>query len=441
MKRDLPAPTLRLFVLALLVAVPLLLGAVSAFFLGIAGALFVGLIATVIADYAAAPNAAAFQVERHHAPRLYLAYDNPIQLQVRNGSPRPASICLRDTPPVAFVSSSLFVAGAVVGKSEVTLGYTTRPTERGRYRFGGVVLRWQTPLGLLWREVHLPLDEEVPVYPNLREVDRYDLLTRRGLLRELGVRNTRALGKGTAFESLREYQTDDDFRWIDWKATARRRQPITTLYETERNQRLMIVMDLGRMMQTRVGELTRLDHAVNASLLLGYVALSRGDRVGLLSFADRIDAYAPPRSGKAHFYRIVDQLYAVRAQSVESDYTAAFNRLRHDLHGRSLIAFFTDLSDPDVARSIARQLAALSRHHLPICIALSDPVLNEKARQTPENSRELYERVVASLRLEERETILDELRRLGIATVDVPADRLAIDTINRYLEIKERALL
>lgn len=441
MKLNLPAPTPRLFVLSLVVAVPLLLGTLSAVFLGITAALAIGLIATVVADYASAPSATKFRVERRHAPRLYLADDNRIQLYVENSSARSASIRARDTPPVAFISSSLFVAGEVSGRGTATLSYTTRPTERGRYRFGGVVLRWQTPLGLLWREAHLALDEDVLVYPNLREVDRYDLLTRRGLLRELGVRNTRALGRGTAFESLREYQSDDDFRWIDWKATARRHQPITTLYETERNQRLMIVLDLGRMMQTRVGELTRLDHAVNAALLLGYVALSRGDRVGLLSFADRIDAYAPPRSGKSHFYRIVDQLYAVRAQTVESDYTAAFNRLRHDLHGRSLIAFFTDLSDPDVARSVARHLAALSRHHLPICIALSDPVLAERASQTPRNSRELYERVVASLRLEERETILDELRRLGIATVDVPADRLAIDTINRYLEIKERALL
>lgn len=441
MTLNLPAPTVRLFVLVMAVAAPLVLGTFSAVLVGVAGALFLGLAASLFADYLSAAPTRALQVERQHAPRLYLAYDNPVRLRVTNSAPQTVTIRLRDTPPVAFVSSTLFVEGTVVGKSELTLEYTTRPTARGRYRFGGVVLRWRTPLGLLWREVHLALDEEVPVYPNLREIDTYDLLTKRGLLRELGVRNTRALGRGTAFESLREYQRDDDFRWIDWKATARRRQPITTLYETERNQRLMIVLDLGRMMQTRVGELTRLDHAVNASLLLGYVALSRGDRVGLLSFADQIDAYATPRSGKAHFYHIVDQLYAVRAQTVESDYTAAFNRLRHDLHGRSLIAFFTDLSDPDVARTIARHLAALSRHHLPICIALSDPVLVEKSRQTPTNSRELYERVVASLRLEERDTILDELRHLGVATVDVPADHLAIETINRYLEIKERALL
>jgi uncharacterized protein (DUF58 family) len=337
----------------------------------------------------------------------------------------------------------------VAPASTAAFRYTTRPTARGLYRFGAATLRWLTPLGLLWRQRTLQLDEEVAVYPNLLEVQKYDLLARKGLLREMGLRSARQLGRGTEFESLRDYQPDDDFRRINWKATARRHRPITTLYETERSQRLIVMLDLGRMMLTRVGidrrdcvvTTTRLDTAVNTALLLCYVALTRGDRVGLLSFADGIHAYTPPRHGRAHFYRIVEQLYAVRAQPVESDYAGAFSRLRSELRGRSLVTLFTDLADPDVARTIARHLAALARHHLPLCVALSDPALRLRAQLIPASGRHLYEKVVATRLLEERETIFDELRRAGVLTVDAPADQLTPATINRYLELKERALL
>src|SRR5581483_7954421 len=236
--------------------------------------------------------------------------------------------------------------------------------------------------------------------------------------------------RGTEFESLREYQSDDDYRRINWKATARRHRPITTLFETERSQRLIVMIDLGRMMLTRVGELTKLDSAVNAALLLCYVALVHGDRVGLLSFADGVRAYTPPRRGRAHFYRIVEQLYAVRAQPVESDYAAAFGRLRTDLRGRALVALFTDLSDPDVARLIARHLMLVARHHLPLCIAMRDPTTQAWADLMPTDGHELYGKVVAEGVLQERAALLDTLRNAGVLSVDVQADQLTPASIN-----------
>ena len=441
MKRTFPAPTLRLYLLAVALTVPLALGILAPVFVGIGVAGLLALLATALADYQAALHSEEIAVERRHEPRLYLAADNAIDVVVTNRGRRPVEVRLRDTPPIAFITSTLFVGGMVRPGASEAFHYATRPTARGLYSFGDLTLRWRTPLGLLWRERRLPVSEEVAVYPNLLEIEKYDLLARRGLLRETGLRSARQLGRGTEFESLRDYQPDDDYRRINWRATARRHRPITAMYETERSQRLMIVLDLGRMMLTRVGELTRLDAAINAALLLGYVALVHGDRVGLLGFADGVQAYLPPRRGKAHFYQIVEHLYAVRARPVESNYTTAFTQLRRDLHGRSLIALFTDLDDPDVARSLARHLALLARQHLPLCIALNDPVLTARAEQIPDTGHQLYEKVVAALRVDERAVVLDELRRAGVLTVDAPADRLTIATINRYVELKERALL
>ena len=439
--RDFPAPTIRLYLLALSITAALALGMLAPAFVGMAIAGALALLAACFADYSAALRPTDFALERRHHPRLYLAADNPIDLGVANRGRRALELRLRDTPPSAFRSSTLFMDGTVAPAETQTFRYTTRPTARGIYRFGTITARWATPLGLLWRQRTLDADEEVSVYPNLLEVEKYDLLARRGLLREMGLRTTRYIDRGTEFESLREYQPDDDFRRINWKATARRHRPITALHETERSQRLLVMLDLGRMMLTRIGDLTRLDLAVNASLLLCYVALRRGDRVGLLSFADGIHSYSPPRSGRSHFYRIVEQLYAVRAQPVESDYVEAFGRLRSDLRGRSLVVLFTDIGEPDVARTIALNLALLARHHLPLAVTLSDPVVQERAEIVPDTGRDLYEKVVAGRLIEERSAVLEQLHRAGVLTVDAPADRLAPSTINRYLELKERALL
>jgi uncharacterized protein (DUF58 family) len=422
-------------------AVPLALGTFAPFFLGIAGAGALALVAALLADYAGATSPAHLEAERRHDPRLYLGVDNPIALVVRNRSRREVFARVRDTPPPLFRSSALFSEGPVGTASEAIFRYTTRPAARGVYHFGDLVVRWRTPLGLLWRQRTFALGEDVAVYPNLLEVQKYDLLARKGMLQEMGLRAARQLGRGTEFESLRDYQPHDDFRRINWKATARRHRPITTLFETERSQRLVIMLDLGRMMLTRVGELTRLDYAVNTALLLAYVALERGDRVGLIGFGDRVGPYVRPGRGRRHFYLILDQLYAVRAQPIEPDYGGAFSRLRTDLHGRALVALFTDVGDPTSARVIARHLAALARHHLPLCAVLTDPAIEERAGLLPESGREVYEKVVASLLLDDRAAVLDELRRRGVLTVDVPADRLTPATINRYFELKERALL
>jgi uncharacterized protein (DUF58 family) len=439
--RDLPAPTLRLFGAAVAVAVPLALGMLAPAFLAIAAIAALALIVTLGVDLSVSTPSSDFQVERRHEPRLYLGADNAIALIVENLGRRAVQVLLRDTPPSAFRSSLIFFGWDVEAVSTAEFGYTTRPANRGEFHFGDVTLRWLTPLGLLWRQRTFPLAETVAVYPNLLDAHKYDVLARRGMLVEFGARQARAFGRGTEFESLREYQPDDDYRRINWKATARRHQPISTLYETERSQRIIIMLDLGRMMQTRVGELTRLDLAVNASLLLAYVALVRGDRVGLLAFADSIQVYLPARRGRGHFYTIVEHLYAVRAQTVESDYSSAFNRLRTDLHGRAMVALFTDLSDRETARSLARQLVPLARHHLPLCVTLRDPALDARAHQLPDDSRQAYEKVVATLLVDERLTVLDELRRAGVETVDAPADRLTPATINRYLQIKERGRL
>src|SRR5581483_7132616 len=434
-------PTPRLLVL--LVVPALLLAAASAVpaLLVLAVLTWLVVLGLVGAEWRLLAGERGLAVQRRHEPRLSLGADNPVWLDLENRGGRALAVTLRDETPPTCVSDSAFLQGLVPARGRASLRYTLRPLRRGDHRFGDATVRWRGRLGLLDRQASYPLAEMAKVYPSLVDVRKYDLLARRGRLVEAGLRASRRFGSGTEFESLRDYQPDDDYRRINWKATARRGHPMTAEFETERSQNVLVVLDAGRLMATTVHDLHKLDHAVNTSLLLAYVAALRGDRVGLLTFSDHVLAYLPPRRGKRHFYLMLEALYNLAAEPVEPDFDAAFRFLAARNLRRSLLAIFTDLTDRDVSSSLVQHLARLARHHLAVCVTLADPEVLALAHATPATTTDLYERVVAGRLLAERAEVLGALRQRGVLTLDVPADRLSVAVVNKYLELKARTQL
>ncbi len=423
-------------------------------------------LAILLLDWRLTPPSEAFELTRLHELRLSLGAENLIRVRVRNSSRRSVHVVIRDEYPAMFhaeravLGRDALAAGAPTGEPEsgkllasgtrpalvlprqtVDFRYHVRPPRRGDYRFGDLNLRWWGVLGLTVRQVRYAAAAEVKVYPNLFDLRKYELLVRRGKLTEMGLRHTRQLGAGTQFERLREYQPDDEFRKIDWKATARRGKPISREFETERSQNIMALLDLGRMMRSRVGDMAKLDYAVNAALMLSFVASSRGDRVGLLTFADGVKHYLAPRSGRGQFYRMLGTLYAVEAQPVESDYARALAYLGTKQKKRSLVVIFTDLSSGPAVKSLFAQVARLRPRHLPLLVAISDPDVVELSNQYPRDSAGVYERMVAEQSLDRRALALESLRQHGAMTLDVPANRLTIAVVNRYLELKLRGTI
>jgi uncharacterized protein (DUF58 family) len=209
------------------------------------------------------------EITRSYEQKLNLGIENPVSLRMFNPGRRAVVFSLRDEPPAAdFKFEEPIFQGAVQPRQEWQARYPVTPLRRGNYAFGNLTLRWQAPLGLLVLQKTFPAAAEVKVYPNLLNVQRYELLLRRSQLREIGLRQVRQRGQGTEYERLREYLPDDDFRRIDWKATARRNRPITVEYETERSQTVFLVIDTGRMMQSPVESIAKLDYVINTSLLL-----------------------------------------------------------------------------------------------------------------------------------------------------------------------------
>lgn len=392
-------------------------------------------------DWRLAGRVDRFDVARVHDTKLSLGAENAVTVSVRNRARRGTRLTVRDEAPEEFKIETRVLEGEVPPLGTWTGVYHLQPLRRGDYKFGDLHLRWLGPLKLVVRQGRVKAAEPVKVYPNLLDVRVYDLLLRRNRLQEMGLRTTRMFGEGTEFERLREYLPDDEFRRINWKATARRNRPVTVEYQTERSQSVIAVLDTGRMMQSPVADIAKLDYAVNAVLFLTYVATGKGDRVGMMSFADDVSHYLAPRQGRGQFYRMLEVLYAVDATQVEPDYRKALTYLAVKQRRRALVVIFTDLSSGASMDSLVAQVSLLARSSLPLVVTISDPDIHAASKQKPSDSLTVYQRAAATQILDERRVALDTLRRRGVLTLDVPANQLSFSVINRYLELKGRTRL
>jgi uncharacterized protein (DUF58 family) len=429
-------------VLLLLLAAPLIAASIwSPVLLWVAGGYLLLLFALFVLDWRQAKSITQFEVNRSHDNRLSLGAQNLIQLHVRNRSRRRVHIWVRDEPPDAFLLDERIFTTDIQPRTTWEGHYQVQPLRRGDYVFGNVNLRWRGPLGLVVRQGKVDLSAPVKVYPNLLEVRRYDLLLKRNRLQELGLRHARLFGEGTEFERLREYSPDDEYRRIDWKATARRHRPITVEYQTERSQNVMVVLDIGRMMQSPVAHIAKLDYVINAALLLAYVVTGKGDKVGMMTFADNVGQYLRPRQGRGQFYRMLALLYAVEPQPVEPNYRKALTYLATKQRKRALVVIFTDLSGGISMQSLVSHVSVLAQRSLPLVVTINDPEVVSVSQQRPFNSLSVYQRAAAGQLLDERRLVLDQLQRQGVLTLDVPANQLSITVINRYLELKAKTMI
>ncbi|MDQ6695524.1 MAG: DUF58 domain-containing protein, partial [Chloroflexota bacterium] len=353
----------------------------------------------------------------------------------------PVPFVLRDEAPDNYILNTMFLSGSVAPGGSVRLEYTAKPLRRGDYTFGNCWLRYRGVLGLMLRQHKYPLAAPVKVYPNLMEVRKYELLARKDQLSEIGLKNVRRLGSGTEFERLRDYERDDEYRRINWPATARLRKPITTDYQPERSQSVIIMLDAGRLMTAPLGPLSKLDYAINTTLLLTYVAITRGDRVGLLTFADGVTGYWEPDKGRKQFLALLEALYKVQPQQVEPDYVRAGAFLSTKRSKRSLVVLFTDIIDRQQAGAMVSGFGRLAPRHLPMAVTMADSEVLDMARREPTDAEQMYERTVAQNLLDDRAAALEALRSRGVLTVDVPADKLTLSVVNKYLEVKARGRL
>ena len=422
-----------------------------------AGALGIGLIAA-IADALALPAARDLSVERELSPTIGVGDTAEGEVRVTSAWDAPLRLRMYDQLPVSLDQP----AGRAHDERSIPRGggtalfpFTVRGRVRGRWPLGPVVLRAVGPLGLIERSLPFPygrpesdvlagraLADTVIVAPSITGVGRFRLLALQQRLRDPGSRNIRRRGEGMSFAGLREYAVGDDPRRIDWKASARRDKLIAREFTIEQGQTVMIAVDAGRLMTQLAGEHSRFEHALSAALILADVALSNGDRVGCMVFDDDIRAYVPPGKGRATLQRIRDALVPAVATMAEPDYALAFRTLAARHRKRSLVVVFTDAIDVRASQSLIAYTSRSAARHLPLVVALRNDELTAVAVPAARvSTAAVYESAAAEELLSARDDALQRMRRAGVSVLDVSPTRMTAAVINRYLELKGRAVL
>jgi uncharacterized protein (DUF58 family) len=253
---------------------------------------------------------------------------------------------------------------------------------------------------------------------------------------EQGLARLKRIGQGSEFESLRQYVTGDEMSRVDWKATAKRAKLIVKNYEPERQQSILVAIDVGRATAGEFGGLSRVDYLVNATLMLAYVALRQKDWFSMVAFSDGIESYLPPVNGLKNIDRVARSLFELQPRLVESDYGAACRFLGLKNRKRSLLCMMTDVVDRDASNVIIAYMARFARYHLPLAITLSNPEIRQVAEEPLARCQDPYSKAVALDTLAAREEALLSMRQKGISVLDVPPDRLTPELINRYTMIK-----
>jgi uncharacterized protein (DUF58 family) len=405
-------------------------------------ALDLAVLALALIDLGSLRGAGLLKLSRTCGSTCSLGEPQQVTLTIENPRRRGLRIRLRDDVPNSFAAEPAEFLVNVPGKSRVELEYRLVPGKRGTYALEQVDALISSRLGLWARACSWPVRTEVRVYPDIHQIARYTLLARRDRLSALGVRSSRRLGTDNEFERLRDYIEGDDPRHLDWRATARRRKLTVRAFQHDQSQRILFMIDCGRMMAGDTGGgLSPLDHALNAMLLLAHVALLRNDQVGLLAFSSVTRAFVPPSGGAKLIRRLVHAVHNVFPEPVESRYDRAFMELEKRCRKRSLVVVLTNLFDEVSGQILGEYLENLTGRHLPLGVFLRDHDLFALADTAADHGPGLYLGAAAADLLNWRERMLAGLRGRGVLILDVFPGELTGELVNRYLEIKARHLL
>jgi uncharacterized protein (DUF58 family) len=404
-------------------------------------AIDLGIVAAGIVDLLTTPAADTFAIERDVLRIASLAKPHGVTIQLLNRSWREYRASLRDGYPPAFTATPAEFELTIKPRTRSTMHYNLLASRRGAFKLSTAYLcvesRWR-----FWSRYHsYAIESVIHVYPDMKQLAEYAVLARTNRLSLMGVRRTRRVGQDNEFERLRDYSPDDVYKHIHWRSTARRNKLTVKEFQANQSQRIVFLVDCGRMMTNEAGGLSLLDHALNSMLMMSYVALRQGDSVGLLCFSDEIHCFVPPRGGVRQMNQLLHATFDRFPRLVESRYDEAFLYLAAHCRKRALVVLFTNVIDEVNANQIQQYLRSFVGRHLPLAVLLRDRVLFEAVELQHASDEELYCAAAAADILIWRQQVLADMSAAGVLSLDVFPEELTAPLVNRYLDIKARHLL
>ncbi|HHH76140.1 MAG TPA: DUF58 domain-containing protein [Phycisphaerae bacterium] len=434
-------PSSRLVIAIAIAASLFFIGAYVPEVLDLAGLYVLLLAVYMIIDCLILPRKHKIEIQRIVPERISLSVPTLIEYTVKNNMHRRIHIRIADDLPDSMEAVQMQCDGNFGPGSRGKLSFHLLAKRRGGFTLNRLYVRVLPMLGLFYRQFVIELPSELHIYPNLVNLRKYDLMIKRGLMSAQGLAKVRKLGEGSVFESLRSYSQGDPLSKIEWKATAKRSRLIVKNYQPEKEQSIVVALDIGRATAGEFDGISRLDYFINATMLLAYVALRQGDWFSMVAFSDRIESYLPPVRHIKQIDQVARALYKLQPRLVESDYAGSCRFLGLKNRKRSLLCMMTDIIDSDVAADIIAYLARFARTHLPLLVTLNDPQVNDVINQPLSSGEDTYTKAIAIDIQAAREEALAAMRRYGVGVLDVSPQQLTPDLVNRYSLIKSTGRL
>ncbi|MBS1731169.1 MAG: DUF58 domain-containing protein [Bacteroidetes bacterium] len=411
--------------------------------LGVLPFIFLGIfILFVILDYVQLFFTKAFVfAKRSHAKRMSNGDSNEIKLSIENKYSFPIQLEVIDEVPHQFQRRDIQYHFEMKGGESKNLMYHLRPVKRGEYDFGKINLFVSGPIGLLNRRFQYGESYQVPVYPSYLQLHKFQLFAISNKLVDSGLKLIRKIGHSMEFEQIKEYVAGDDFRTMNWKATARKGQFMINNFTEEKSQQVYNVIDKSRVMKMPFEGLSLLDYAINASLVLSNIALLKQDRAGLVTFAENISSFIPADKKGFQMQRILETLYRQKTRYLESDFEKLFILLRRRVSQRSLIILYTNFESINSMRRQLPYLKKISSYHLLLIVFFENTELEKLANQKNEDIEDVYKKTLAENFMSGKRQIVKELSQSGIMSILTEPEKLTVNVINKYLEIKSRQMI
>ncbi|MFL5765280.1 MAG: DUF58 domain-containing protein [Bacteroidia bacterium] len=386
-------------------------------------------------------NANGFFARRDTLDKMSNGDDNPVQIFLENRYLFPVRTIIIDELPFQFQARDKeFKVSIDPGKNKI-IQYDLHPVKRGEYNFGAVNIYVKSPIGFIQRRYRYSQEMMVPVYPSFMQMRKYELLAISNKLVDAGIKKIRRRGNNSEFEQIKEYVSGDDFRTINWKATARKNKLMINQYQDEKSQQVYSVIDMGRIMRMPFEGLSLLDYAINSSLVISNIAMLKQDKAGIITFSNKTQSVLQADRKSGHIQKVLELLYNQKTGYLESDYENLYINIRGRVNQRSLLLLYTNFESLSGLQRQMRYLRRLAKDHLLVVIFFENTELRAFLEKPAESTEEIYNKAISEKFAYEKKLIVKELEKYGIHSILTPPQKLSVNTINKYLELKARGLI
>lgn len=395
-------------------------------------------LAVVIDSYLLYSRRKGIDARRNTTERFSIGDSNKVTIHLENRYLFTVSLSVIDELPVQFQERNWLRRSRLESNHFQEIEYFLKPLTRGEYVFDNINVFAYGPLQLVKRRYAFSAQQTVKVYPSYIQMRRYQLLAVSNRLQEAGVKRIRKLGHSLEFEQIKEYVRGDDFRTINWKATARKDALMVNNYTDERSQQIYCIISKARVMKMPFGGMTLLDHAINAALVLSNVALVKQDKAGLITFAENLDTFIPADKKTTQMNLILETLYKQQTRFLEADFEKLFSVIRNRISNRSLLVLFTNFESVESLQREMPALKRIARYHLLLVVFFENTELKSLTTKKATKLEDIYIQTIAEKFSFEKRLMVKELHKNGILSILTTPENLTVNTVNKYLELKTR---